>query len=117
MQATSSGPPLTTSYTPGYILMCGDCHNHYRAECVNRTIAGLPAYCPYCGSMDVRRSIDNDLDYWYSLAQSFGLKYTKEGADAIKELYDVWDMVHFSKFADFVKSIREGLNADKATTT
>jgi hypothetical protein len=105
----------TSTYNAAYVLECTNCKNLFRVEGLGFPLAGLPRYCPTCGTQNsIRRSLmDSDKNYWYHLAESFGLPKTSEGAKMIKTIYDAWDTQEHRTFAAFVASLEEATEDDE----
>lgn len=96
------------TYNPGYTMECPGCRNQFRVEALGVPLAGLPKHCPYCGNVEgIKRGIDNERDYWYHLAASFGFPRTVEGATLIRKIYDMWDTAEYASFRDFMESFND----------
>lgn len=63
--------------------------------------------CPFCGSTNVIMTQFQVDRYWYDLSESLGFGRSAKGADITQELYKTWDMVQFSHFRDYIKSIKD----------
>jgi len=70
-------------------------------------------YCPGCGSTNLVHQ-DHKRDYWYILAEGFGLPANEEGANLIKDIYNTWDTTEYAKFADYMRSLQQP-SAEQAT--
>ena len=108
-----------TTYNPGYLLTCTNCANHFRMQCIRFPLAGLPKYCPYCGTANtIEVSLYGEKgDYWYIIAKALGIPETPEGADLVENLYELWDASTYNKFVDFVKFMREDHARRRATSS
>lgn len=102
-------PPLKSTSNWGYEVACSGCLNVYRCESIAFPLAGpLPRHCPYCGggAEHLRITHDSQKDYWYILAESLGLPYNIEGAQAAAEIFDTWDTEEYRTLKEYVDALR-----------
>jgi len=65
---------------------------------------GVPTWCPFCGANDVEYTrVDN---YWEDLAESLGFGVDAESVETLHKLYQLWDVEEFTRFRDFVESVK-----------
>ena len=59
-------------------------------------------FCPVCGA-GAQVDHNRKLDYWYILAEEFGLEGQK-GVDLTKALYKMWIPTEEPRFGNFVRA-------------
>lgn len=104
MTASTTIPEKPYRRHPQYVI-CGMCNQATRIEFTSPSMfKGMLSYCPVCGSDKLNDvSFNSDLDYWYILAEGFGLPRTVASANLIKGLFDMWDGRTHRLFRDFVE--------------
>lgn len=98
---------MANLYVHNNFVMCKACMTRFRIESKEPLLAGLPSYCPHCGSA-ADCVADPDEDYWYVLAGSFDLPQNEEGAALIRSIYELWEPQDHKRFGDFVKELSNG---------
>lgn len=88
-------------------LSCSNCLSRSRVERVGDLMRTNNSFhCPFCGG-PTRWSQDLDTDYWYCMAEAFGLTRDEEGVRLVKDVYKLWDTSQYSSFRHFWEASME----------